>query len=105
MSCVNLEGSPIAGDPKDGWVGDVLKFWFEQTEPDQWFKKDLAFDGSIRERFLGLHEVLVSCMVAPAATNPALRPINLTTEIPLCTLRASVWAASMTRRDSSIAVR
>jgi uncharacterized protein (DUF924 family) len=38
-----------------------LKFWFEQTEPDQWFKKDPAFDGSIRERFLGLHEVLVSC--------------------------------------------
>ena len=29
-------------------------------------------------------------IVAPAATNPALRPINLTTEIPLCTLRASV---------------
>ena len=48
-------------DLKDGWVGDVLKFWFEQTEPDQWFKKDPAFDASIRERFLSLHEVLVSC--------------------------------------------
>jgi uncharacterized protein (DUF924 family) len=38
-----------------------LKFWFEQTEPDQWFKKNPAFDASIRERFLSLHEVLVSC--------------------------------------------
>jgi uncharacterized protein (DUF924 family) len=38
-----------------------LKFWFEQTEPDQWFKKDPAFDASTRERFLGLHEALVSC--------------------------------------------
>ena len=38
-----------------------MKFWFEQTEPDQWFKKDPAFDAGIRERFLGLHEVLVSC--------------------------------------------
>jgi uncharacterized protein (DUF924 family) len=37
-----------------------LKFWFEQTEPDQWFKKDPAFDANIRERFLGLHETLVS---------------------------------------------
>jgi len=37
-----------------------LKFWFEQIEPDQWFKKDPAFDASIRERFLDLHEILVS---------------------------------------------
>jgi uncharacterized protein (DUF924 family) len=56
-----LGGSAIVDDLKDGWVGDVLKFWFEQTEPDQWFKKNPAFDASIRERFLSLHEVLVSC--------------------------------------------
>jgi uncharacterized protein (DUF924 family) len=37
-----------------------LEFWFEQTEPDRWFEKDPAFDASIRERFLGLHENLVS---------------------------------------------
>jgi uncharacterized protein (DUF924 family) len=55
-----LEGPGIADDPKDGWVGDVLKFWFEQTEPDQWFEKDPTFDASIRERFIGLHEILVS---------------------------------------------
>jgi uncharacterized protein (DUF924 family) len=41
-------------------VGDVLKFWFGQTESDQWFKKDPTFDASIRERFLYLHEILVS---------------------------------------------
>jgi hypothetical protein len=55
-----LEGSAIADDPKDGWVADVLKFWFEQTEPDQWFEKDPTFDESIRQRFLGLHEILLS---------------------------------------------
>jgi uncharacterized protein (DUF924 family) len=44
----------------DGWVEDVLKFWFEETKPDQWFEKDPAFDASIRQRFLGLHEILVS---------------------------------------------
>jgi len=37
-----------------------LNFWFEQTEPDQWFKKDAAFDARVRERFLRLHEILVS---------------------------------------------
>jgi uncharacterized protein (DUF924 family) len=55
-----LEGSAIVDDPKGGWVGDVLKFWFEQTEPAQWFEKDPMFDASIRERFLGWHEILVS---------------------------------------------
>ena len=55
-----LEGPAIVDDPKDGWVGDVLKFWFEQTEPDQWFEKDPTFDARIRERFFGLHETLVS---------------------------------------------
>jgi uncharacterized protein (DUF924 family) len=55
-----MEGAAIADDPKDGWVGDVLEFWFEQTEADRWFEKDATFDASIRERFLGLHEILVS---------------------------------------------
>ena len=55
-----MEGSAIVDDPKDGWVEDVLKFWFEQTEPYQWFEKGPAFDASIRKRFLGLHESLVS---------------------------------------------
>ena len=54
-----LKPSWIAGDPKYGWVRDVLKFWFEETDPDQWFKKDPTFDASIRERFLRLHEILV----------------------------------------------
>ncbi len=49
-----------------------MKFWFEQTAPDQWFAKDPAFDASVRERFLGLHEILVSrgndCLLTDAQT-------------------------------------
>ena len=54
-----LESSAIVDHPEDGWVQDVLKFWFEQTRPDQWFEKDPTFDATIRDRFLGLHEALV----------------------------------------------
>jgi len=43
--------------PQD-WVGEVLKFWFEETPRELWFKKDAAFDKEIRWRFLALHEVL-----------------------------------------------
>lgn len=35
---------------------DILKFWFEETEPEQRFKKDPAFDDAIRTRFAGTHE-------------------------------------------------
>ena len=55
-----MEGTAIADEPKNGWVADILKFWFEETEPDQWFEKDPTLDARIRERFLGLHEFVVS---------------------------------------------
>jgi uncharacterized protein (DUF924 family) len=47
-------------DREDGWVEEVLKFGFEQTEPDLWFKKDPTLDANIQDRFLGLHEKLVA---------------------------------------------
>lgn len=55
-----MEGSTIVVDPKDGWAEDVLKFWFKQIEPEQWFEKAPTFDAIIRERFLGLYEILVT---------------------------------------------
>lgn len=55
-----MEDSQITEDPEDGWVGQVLKFWFEQTAPDQWFTKDPTFDARVRQRYLRLHEILAS---------------------------------------------
>jgi len=42
------------------WPGEVLTFWFKETQPEQWFKKDKDFDATIRKRFLALHEVLAA---------------------------------------------
>jgi uncharacterized protein (DUF924 family) len=42
------------------WAGDVLTFWFKETQPEFWFKKDKDFDATIRKRFLALHEVLAA---------------------------------------------
>ncbi|MGH8042548.1 MAG: DUF924 family protein, partial [Rudaea sp.] len=33
---------------------EVLKFWFEETEPKMWWAVDAAFDEEIRQRFLAL---------------------------------------------------
>ena len=32
-------------------VAEVLAFWFEESTPEQWFKKDDAFDATIKDRF------------------------------------------------------
>lgn len=40
---------------------DVLKFWFEEVEPRQWFVKDAGFDAVLRDRFLSLHQQAVQC--------------------------------------------
>jgi uncharacterized protein (DUF924 family) len=40
---------------RPAWVDDVLHFWFEECAPEQWFKKDEAFDRALRGRFLALH--------------------------------------------------
>jgi uncharacterized protein (DUF924 family) len=39
-----------------GWVEDVLRFWFEELEPEAWFKNDSDLDRRITQRFLPLYE-------------------------------------------------
>lgn len=34
---------------------DVLRFWFEQSTPEQWWRRDAAFDATIRSCFGELH--------------------------------------------------
>jgi len=46
--------------PRSDWVDDVLRFWFEETKPKQWFMKDAVFDAEVRRRFLALHEALAA---------------------------------------------
>jgi uncharacterized protein (DUF924 family) len=44
----------------EGWVADVLRFWFQETKPEQWFKKDEAFDRAIRERFTDVQRAVAA---------------------------------------------
>jgi len=37
--------------PKTASVSDVIAFWFSEASPEQWYKKDPAFDDAIRDRF------------------------------------------------------
>ena len=40
------------------FIEEVLKFWFDDLSPDDWFESDEAVDSHIRERFQELHETL-----------------------------------------------
>ena len=46
--------------PQKDDVDEVLRFWFEETTPKQWFEKDEAFDAEVRRRFLALHEAVAA---------------------------------------------
>jgi len=39
----------------------IIKFWFEETKPEQWWKKDKAFDALLVERFSELHSRASRC--------------------------------------------
>ena len=40
---------------------EILKFWFEEIEPPQWWKKDEALDRLIAERFSDTHRRATRC--------------------------------------------
>ena len=56
-------------DVEPAWVGDVIRFWFEELVKDDWFSKSDAIDAQIRDRFLLLHKQLVA-QGGPGVTAP-----------------------------------
>ena len=40
---------------------DIIKFWFGEIEPENWWKKDEAFDLLIRERFSAIYQQAANC--------------------------------------------
>jgi len=40
---------------------DILKFWFEELEPPQWWKKDEALDQMMIEQFSEIHRRAAQC--------------------------------------------
>lgn len=40
---------------------DILRFWFEEIEPSQWWAKNANFDKSIIERFSEIHASATRC--------------------------------------------
>ena len=39
----------------------IMEFWFEETRPEQWWKKDQVFDALLIERFSDIHDRASRC--------------------------------------------
>lgn len=52
------------------WVGDVLRFWFDELGRKSWFLKDDAIDASIRERFSPLIDELNISAIEDCVATP-----------------------------------
>ena len=48
----------------------VLKFWFDELEPNDWFEKNPATDALIRSRFGALHDRTRQCELYSWRTTP-----------------------------------
>ena len=51
-------------------IKSVLKFWFDECQPKDWFKKNEDFDNTIRARFKNLIEQALNNLLDLWATNP-----------------------------------
>jgi uncharacterized protein (DUF924 family) len=52
------------------WIAEVLRFWFEETKPQQWFTRDENLDAEIRRRFGALHASLIEKVPATVTVTP-----------------------------------
>ncbi len=59
----------MSADTQAPWVEEVLRFWFEELEPADWFKKQDSTDDVIRERFADVHRTVSACPVQQLATD------------------------------------
>jgi uncharacterized protein (DUF924 family) len=59
-------------DNEPAWVTDVLRFWFEELAELDWFVRNDAVDGRIRQRFLSLHGDITADAGVPLTSPPRM---------------------------------
>jgi len=52
---------------------EIVSFWFEETDPALWWKKDDAFDALLHQRFSGIHTRATQCELYAWRKEPAGR--------------------------------
>jgi len=50
------------------WAAQILRYWFEELQPEAWFRSDARVDAAIRERFGSCYEQLTQIRPEQLAT-------------------------------------
>ncbi len=61
-----------AANTEPAWVGEVLRFWFEELAAADWFARNDAIDERIRRRFLSLHGHVTADGGVPLTSTPRM---------------------------------
>lgn len=78
------------------WVNDVLSFWFDEIEPEAWFKGSKDLDETIRRRFGALYDRLSATIPKESTEDPesALAAVILFDQFPRHMFRGTAKAYS-----------
>lgn len=91
-------------EPSPGWIDEVLRFWFEELQPEAWFTKNAQVDETIRTRFLALYRQLEQAVPQNAMVNArgALAAVIVLDQFPRNLFRNSPAAFATDARALSI---
>jgi uncharacterized protein (DUF924 family) len=87
-------------------AASLLRFWFEETRPQQWFSRDPDFDAAVRRRFEGLTEQALRGNCAPWSRAPetALALVLLLDQFPRNLWRDSARAFAGDRQALALSL-
>lgn len=89
----------IAENPVD----DVIRFWFEELVPNDWFVRNASVDERIRQRFLSLNECWSAGMQRPVNAREALAAVIVLDQFPRNLFRGSARAFATDSRALALA--
>jgi uncharacterized protein (DUF924 family) len=66
---MNRVSTPLSSTQAEpAWVGEVMRYWFEELTETLWFNSSCEVDDQIRDRFLALHEQLAAGQLLAVTT-------------------------------------
>ena len=87
------------------WQDDVIRFWFEELQPQVWFERNTQVDATIAERFSGLHQRLSKSVGTSEIANAreALATVIVLDQFSRNLFRGSAQAFATDQRALAIA--
>jgi len=87
----------------ENWNEEVVRFWFDELSPQDWFMRNADVDRRIRERFLPLYESVSAGPAEVATPRQALATVIVLDQFPRNLFRGSPRAFATDAQALAIA--